>query len=113
MAARGDRVSAYCIRSHRVWVVTSVTPGCETKCPVLGDTGPAQGARNATMWSVMSPVTTREQILLINETTNTGVIADWPIKAENTNGTDTYTSTISFVKEKIFDIHGYVLLMSP
>ena len=95
MAARGDRVSAYCIRaamsrSHRVWVVTSVTPGCETKCPVLGDTGPAQGARNATMWSVMSPVTTREQILLITQTTNTGVIADWPIKAENINGTDKY-----------------------
>ena len=43
------------------------------------------------------------------QTTNTGVIADWSIKAENTNGTD---GTISFVKEKIFDIHGYVLLMS-
>ena len=95
MTAGGDRVSAYCIRaamsrSHRVWVVTSVTPGCETKCPVLGDTGPGQGARNATLWSVMSAVTTREQIPLITQTTNTGVIADWPIKAENINGTAKY-----------------------
>lgn len=52
------RVSAYCMASHRVWVVTTgdhwglvavigpgVTPGCETKCPVLGDTEAGPGGQ--------------------------------------------------------------------
>ena len=34
------------------------------------------------------------------QTTNTGVIADWPIKAENINGTDTLISTVLSLSKK-------------